>query len=118
MPRGIAALLVSAAALVAPDQARRDTTAPTTGTGSISGRVLAASTGDPLRKAIVIASSSAGNFPPAIADAEGRFVVASLPAGRYTLTASKAGYVHTEASNPAPIPPGIDVADGARLEGD
>src|SRR2546421_9472710 len=60
-----------------------------TGTARIRGHVVAADTGQPLRKAQVRA------FAPelrenrmASTDAEGRFELKDLPAGRYTLSAS------------------------------
>ena len=63
------------------------------GAGSISGRVLDASTGRPLPGAVVVAASPGA--PPAwsaLAGADGAFTLGDLPVGRYDLTAQLDGY--------------------------
>src|SRR5690242_13636693 len=61
----------------------------------IHGRVVAAETGDPLGHARVVVFNDATPLPPIFADEQGRFSTAPLPAGRYRLTATKAGYAVT-----------------------
>lgn len=65
-----------------------------TGTASLSGQVLALDTGRALARARV--AISAPELPDGRAittDSDGHFVVPNLPAGRYTLTASKSGFI-------------------------
>jgi hypothetical protein len=64
------------------------------GTGVVSGRVSIASSGSPVRHAQVMLD--AADVPVqrmTSTDAEGRFRIAQLPAGRYYLSARKAGFV-------------------------
>jgi 5-hydroxyisourate hydrolase-like protein (transthyretin family) len=63
--------------------------------GSISGVVVSASTGEPLRKASVSLTRSPGvpNLPTAITDVQGRFSLIGLPAGRYTISVDRFGYL-------------------------
>jgi protocatechuate 3,4-dioxygenase beta subunit len=64
------------------------------GTSIIRGVVLAADTGTPIRRAQVRASAPAvRNSRLATTDAQGRFEFKELPAGRYTVSASKGGFV-------------------------
>ncbi len=77
-----------------PQAATRDTRPPQTGTGVIRGRVVGADTGSPLRRARVMLSAAELAKPLfATTDAQGRYEFASLPASRYTVTASKTLYV-------------------------
>lgn len=72
----------------------RDSTAPATGTGSISGRVVDAATGAPLRRAGVrIIGPSIRGSRSTTTDSEGRYVFAALPAGSFNLTVMKTGFV-------------------------
>ncbi len=83
-------------------------------TGTISGRVVAAGSGEVIRKARIIVNPIApaapaapigpsGSVPPRRPDTmasvetgnDGRFVVSNVPVGRVTLSAGKAGYVTT-----------------------
>jgi hypothetical protein len=88
------------------------------GTSSIRGLVTAADTNTPLRRAQVTAASPDTRSQRAVAtDVSGRFELLNLPAGRWTLTVSKGGYVSQqygqrrafEAVEP------IDLADGQRF---
>jgi len=62
------------------------------GTAVIAGRVVAADTGRPLKRARVVVS---GGGRPHVAgtDDQGRYRVTGLPAGSYTVTAAKSGFV-------------------------
>ena len=74
----------------------RDNTA-VAGKAVIRGRVLAAETGRPLGKARVrLVGPEVREGLNVRTDAEGRFEFKELPAGRFQLTASKAGYVQLQ----------------------
>ncbi|HTG99397.1 MAG TPA: carboxypeptidase-like regulatory domain-containing protein [Vicinamibacterales bacterium] len=71
---------------------QRDVTAPT-GTASITGRVIATDTGRPLRRARVVIGGG-GRPRAASTDEQGRYRISALPAGSYTISATKSGYVN------------------------
>jgi 5-hydroxyisourate hydrolase-like protein (transthyretin family) len=85
------AALLALASLAAPAQ-----TTPRKATGSyrIAGRVVNASTGEPVPRATVSALAEEDNHivQSVQADAEGRFSLVRLAAGKYPLNASKRGY--------------------------
>ncbi len=62
------------------------------GTGVIAGKVVAADTGRPLKRARVVISGG-GRPHAASTDEQGRYRVAGLPAASYTVTAAKSGFV-------------------------
>ena len=65
-----------------------------TGTARIRGRVVAADTGQPLRKAQVRATSAELRENRVTStDAEGKFEIKELPAGRYQINVTKGSYV-------------------------
>src|SRR5262245_58710829 len=82
-------------------QPARDTSAqqnkdapPPTPTGRITGRVLAGDNGRPVKRARVFVN--AGEMPggrAALTDDQGVYDLSELPAGRYTLSVSKSGFV-------------------------
>jgi hypothetical protein len=85
------------------------------GTAIIRGQVVAADTGTPLRRAQVRVFSMGGpGGGVAQTDAQGRFELAQLPAGRYNISATRAGYVTMQFGQRAPNQPGtpIELADG------
>ena len=94
-----AACLLSATARAGQGAPPRDATdQPTVGTGAISGVVMADdSGGKPLRKAAVMLSASEirGSRTTTTDDA-GRFTFTSLPRGRYSLSATKVGYIRSQ----------------------
>ena len=64
------------------------------GTAVIRGVILAADTGTPIRRAQVRASAPGiRSSRLATTDAQGRFEFREMPAGRYTISASKGGFV-------------------------
>ena len=64
------------------------------GLAVIQGTVIAADTGRPLRRALVRISGGGLREPVAVAtDEDGRYRMTRLAAGRYTMSASKAGYL-------------------------
>src|SRR5437762_6869779 len=76
------------------DAQTRDPAARPKATSRISGRVMAAETGQPLRRAIVrLLSPEQHESRMAVTDPAGRYEFNDLPEGRYSLTAAKSGYV-------------------------
>src|SRR5437660_5782653 len=89
------------------------------GTARIRGRVVAAETGQPLRKAQVRATApDLRENRLTSTDAEGRFELKELPAGRYTVTASKGSFVALQYGQLRPFTAGkpIEIRDGEMIE--
>jgi hypothetical protein len=64
------------------------------GTSIIRGRIVAADTGTPVRRAQVRATSSTGRGARLVTtDADGRFELRDLPDGRWQVSASKGGFI-------------------------
>jgi hypothetical protein len=102
----------------APGMPPRDTE-PKPGTAVIRGRVFAADTGQPLRKAIVRASAAeVGEGRVAASDDQGRYELKELPAGCYFLTASKGSYVNLAYGQTRPLEPGkqLEIQHGQTVE--
>ena len=125
LPAAIIAIGICSACLLslAPLRAQapaRDTPAPRPASAAtIRGRVLASESGRPLGKAQVrITSTAIPEGRTARTDAEGRYEFKDLPAGRYQLTASKAGFVQLQHGQLRPFESGkpIDVRDGDVIE--
>ena len=90
-----------------------------TGTGVIRGRVFSAETNGPLRRTRVLLSSpDLPQMRAATTDADGRFEFKTLPAGRYKMTASKAGYVSLDYGQRRAREPGkpIDLGEKQTLD--
>jgi hypothetical protein len=126
-----AGLLVAAAAAQAPVRPTgagaspqlppRDTVAAT-GKGILRGRVTRLDNGQPLRRVLVTIAApglSQTELPSVLTDTSGRFELAGLPAARYTLTASRDGFVTLQYGQRRPNQPGqpINLTAGAKLEG-
>jgi Carboxypeptidase regulatory-like domain len=95
----------------------RDTRPQPTGTGRISGR-LGSLDGTPVRRAQVRLNAPEIRFSRmATTNNDGFFEFKELPAGRYTLTASKTGYLVLQYGQRRPLEPGkpIDLAAGQAL---
>lgn len=92
---------------------------PVAGTGSVSGTVVTDEAQPrPVRRAVV--SLTGDGLRPrrgAITDDEGRFTVSGLPAGRFTLTVTRASFVTSTYGATRPGRPGtaIVVADGGAV---
>jgi hypothetical protein len=103
-----------------PQMPPRDNAQPAKpGTATIRGRVLAADTGQPLRKAQVRAV--AGEMREnrlATTDADGKYEFKLLPAGRYNISASKGSYVGLQYGQQRPFEPGkpLEILDGQTVE--
>jgi hypothetical protein len=96
----------------------RDNQAPK-GTAKISGRVVAADTGHPLRRAqIRLTSTDTRANHVATSDNDGKYAFTDLAAARYRLQISKAGYVTLEYGQAHPFEAGkpLDIADGQALD--
>jgi hypothetical protein len=88
--------------------------------GRIMGRVVAADNGRPVKRARVFAS--AAEVPGGrgmLTDDAGMFDLTELPAGRYTLTVSKSGFVALSYGQRRPLQAGtpLQLADGQQLKG-
>jgi len=89
------------------------------GTAIIRGRVVTADNGMPVRRAQVRAQSGELRANRLVStDAQGRFEFKDLPAGRWNLTASKAGYMSLRYGQKRPFEAGspIEIADGQLME--
>jgi Carboxypeptidase regulatory-like domain len=123
--RWTAAALVLVAAAPAYAQAPTRDNAPgppQTGTATIRARVLAAATGDRLRHAVVTITGGQSPIAPVLTDEDGRFEFDHVPAGVFTITASKPGFAR--ASESATVAAGaivsagdLKLAKGAALSG-
>jgi protocatechuate 3,4-dioxygenase beta subunit len=107
--------LIAAPVPGSPQAPARDTSAPVHGTASIRGRVTDAASGRPLSRVDIRAGAS----DPAGAvdgqtDGDGRYDLSGLPAGTYTVIATKANYIRTAWGEQRPEGPGkrITLADG------
>jgi hypothetical protein len=97
----------------------RDNAPQPTGTARITGRVVAADTGSPIRRAMVSINSREGRVNRVVStDSEGRYELTGLPAGRYRLNVNKAGFVALEYGQVRPFEAGkpIDIAAAQLLE--
>jgi protocatechuate 3,4-dioxygenase beta subunit len=89
-----------------------------TGTGRIRGRIVTADTGGPVRRAQVRLSGPEVGVRTATTDVDGRYEFRDLPAGRFTINATKAGYVSLQYGQTRPFEAGktIDLSDGQALD--
>lgn len=107
-------LAVTSLLAQAPPRDRPQAQAPE-GTARLRGQVIAADSGTPLRRAQVRAIASAIRTTRlTTTDTEGRYEFFNLPAGRYTISVTKAGYVGLEFGQRRPFEGGrpLDIADG------
>jgi hypothetical protein len=97
----------------------RDNPTPPRGTASIRGRVGDAASGRPLSR-VEIRAGAAGTPQQAsgLTDGDGRYELDGLPAGAYTVIATKANYVRASWGEQRPEGPGrhITLADGQKLD--
>jgi hypothetical protein len=89
------------------------------GTGEISGVVMVSGTGSPVRRGrVTLSGAELRGGRTAITDDQGRFTFQLLPAGRFSMTASKPGYVDVAYGAKRPGRPGtpVQLADGQRVD--
>ena len=85
----------------------------------LRGQVVAADTGTPIRRAQVrVSAQNVREARITITDGQGRFEIRDLAAGRYTLTASKGGFVTLQYGQRRPGESGtpLELADGQALD--
>lgn len=104
--------------LLAQEQVSTNTKSDKAAPASIAGLVVGADTSEPLRKATLSLSSEDSETQYlSRTDAEGRFLIANLPPGRYQLWAASQGYVGTAygAKSPRRQAPPIVLEKGQEL---
>jgi len=78
-----------------------------TGTATIAGRVVDAERDIPLRAVdIEVRSGEGAQYQNVATDVDGRFEIRNLPAGRWSVSASKAGFITQQSGQRAPLQPG------------
>ena len=103
----------------AREAGRQGRTPVPAGTATVTGSVIVAASGQPARGARVTVSANDINVSHSTeTDGLGRFSFVALPAGRYSLSASKPGYVQASYGQTRPGRPGtpIQLADGQRFD--
>src|SRR3954466_10885754 len=98
---------------------RDNAQATAAGTAVIRGRVVAADTGQPLRKAQVrIFAPELRENRLATADTDGKFEFKEVKAGRYNVSASKGSYVALQYGQTRPFEPGkpLEIIAGQTLD--
>src|SRR5262249_5985964 len=102
MPGSRRCLLCLAAATMAaslgaaqPPRRARPRPPAQAGSAAIRGRIFAADTGRPLRRARIaaLAPELAGESRTVSTDSDGRYELTGLPAGRYTIRVTRSGYL-------------------------
>lgn len=89
------------------------------GTSILRGQIVAADNGSPIRRAQVrVSSPDARDGRVATTDAQGRFEIKELAAGRYTMSASKGGFVSLQYGQRRPSESGtpIELGDGQTID--
>jgi hypothetical protein len=102
-----------------PARAQAGRPEPPRGTAIMRGQVVAADNGAPIRRAQVrVFSTEARDGRIATTDAQGRFEIKELVAGRYTMTASKGGFVSLQYGQRRPSESGtpIELGDGQTID--
>jgi hypothetical protein len=112
----VALVVLPVAVWAQPPAPPRDTS-PQTGTAVIRGRVLVDGTDRALPRTQIRATSDKGRTFDANTDGDGRYELKQLPAGRYTVSASRSNYVAHAFGQKRPGGAGtrIDVADGQTI---
>jgi carboxypeptidase family protein len=96
----------------------RDRPETPTGTATLRGRVIGGESGGPLRRAVVqLQGQEMREGKMTTTDEQGRWELTDLPAGRFTLTASKAGYVTLNYGQRRPFEQGrpLEILDNQTL---
>jgi carboxypeptidase family protein len=91
-----------------------------TPTGRITGSVAASDNGRPVKRArVFVTAAELPGGRGVLTDDQGVFDITELPAGRYTLTVSKTGFVSLSYGQRRPLQAGtpLQLADGQQLKG-
>ena len=96
-------------ALLLPPRDAAGLTPPASGTGRIRGRVLQAGTGTPIRRAQVTLTGEQSVKRLVTTDGNGRYEFSDLPAGRFTISAAKGGYLTLQYGQRRTFEPGRPV---------
>jgi hypothetical protein len=110
---------ISGAPGATTDPRRDPNEIPQTGTGVIKGTVVRADTGRPLRQVrVTLRADGVRDLPVASTDDKGAFELKGLPPARFTLTASKGGFVTLQHGQRRANEPGqpIELAEGEVIE--
>ncbi len=103
-----------------PQAPPRDNAQPVkAGTATLRGHVVAADTGQPLRKAQVrIIAGEIRENRMTTTDGDGKYEFKELPAGRYTVMAQKGSYVGLQYGQQRPFEPGkpLEILEGQTVE--
>jgi hypothetical protein len=118
-------LLLALTAGAFAQQAARDTPAQPKDAvkvpaGRITGRVVAADNGRPVKRArVFVSAAEVPGGRGVLTDDSGVFELTELPAGRYTLTVSKSGFVSLSYGQRRPLQAGtpLQLADDEQLKG-
>ena len=89
-------------------------------TGKISGRVVSADTGRPVKRArVFVTAAELPGGRGVVTDDAGAYELTDLPAGRYSLTVSKSGFVSLAYGQRRPLQAGtpLQLGDGEQLKG-
>jgi carboxypeptidase family protein len=99
----------------------RDRASVQTGTSAIRGRIVAADTGKPLRRAriTVNAPELGGETRSTSTSVEGRYELTDLPAGRYTVRVTRSGYLPLQFGQRRPLEQGqpLQIGDKQSVDG-
>jgi hypothetical protein len=88
------------------------------GTSILRGTIVAADNGNPIRRAQVRVSAPGAGTRLATTDAQGRYEVRDLPAGRYTISGSKGGFVSLQYGQKRPFESNtpLELGDGEVID--
>jgi protocatechuate 3,4-dioxygenase beta subunit len=112
-------MLVSLGLPTVAQQQPRDAAAAHPGTATIRGRVTAAATDRPLHRVRITLNGALANPPTTVTDTRGVYDLTNVPAGSYSITAARAGYLTLQYGQRRPREAGrtLDVKAGDTIEG-
>ena len=119
MLAGACLLLASVPLIAQSQQPTRDKATPKAGTAAIKGRVLAAGTNTPIRRATVsLQTPNPLDGYTTSTDLQGGYEFAELPSGEYRVSAAKGTFVPTEYGQRRPFDRGtaIKLSDGESID--
>lgn len=100
-------------------QQPRDGAAGPAGTATIRGRIVAAATGQPLHRVRITLNGALANPPTTVTDTDGVYELTDVPAGSYTVSAARAGFLTLQFGQRRPREAGrvLDVHAGETITG-